>query len=141
MQKLEFSVDINATADKVWQVLFEKDNNGVWLAALDEGTTFEGTWAEGSIMKFLDDKNNGMYNLVEKYVLHRELKMKHLGWIVDGQLNPMNWENSYVRYLLVTNEDGTLIKGEINSLDEFVSFFESKYPKNFLNIKELAESV
>ena len=141
MQKLEFSVDINATADKVWQILFEKDNNGVWLAALDEGTTFEGTWAEGSIMKFLDDKNNGMYNLVEKNVLHSELKMKHLGWIVDGQLNPMNWENSYVKYLLVANENGTLLKGEINSLDEFVSFFESKYPKNFLNIKELAESV
>lgn len=141
MQKLEFSVQINADVDRVWQVLFEQDDNGLWPAALDEGTAFEGTWAEGSIVKFLDSKNNGMYNLVEKNILHNELRMKHLGWIMDGKLIPQNWGDSSVSYILISNENGTLLKGEINSLDEFVSFFEAKYPKNFTNIKELAETI
>lgn len=141
MQKLEFSVQINAPAEKVWQSLFEEDDNGNWLAAMDEGTTFEGTWADGSIMKFFDPKKNGMYNLVEKNVLHQELKMKHMGWIVDGELSPQDWEDSTISYILIPNKNGTLLKGEILALDEFVSFFESKYPPNFNRIKELAESV
>lgn len=139
MKLLEYTIQINATPEKVWEVLFTQDNYKKWASAMNEGTYFEGTWEEGTIMKFLDPKNNGMYNLVEKNIPNKQLSMKHLGWILEGELTPQNWEDSTLDYILEPNENGTLLIGKVNSLDEFVDFFNSKYPKNFENIKNLAE--
>lgn len=139
MKLLEYTIQINTTPEKVWDVLFTQDNYKKWASAMNEGTYFEGTWEEGTIMKFLDPKNNGMYNLVEKNIPNKQLSMKHLGWILEGELSPQDWEDSTLDYILEPNENGTLLIGKVNSLDEFVDFFNSKYPKNFENIKNLAE--
>ncbi|MBU4538078.1 MAG: SRPBCC domain-containing protein [Weeksellaceae bacterium] len=140
MKLLEFTKQINATPEKVWEVLFTQDGYKKWSSAMNEGTYFEGNWEEGSIMRFLDPKNNGMYNLVEKNVPNQVLKMKHLGWILDGELSPQGWEDSTIHYVLEPNENGTLLTAQVNSLDEFVDFFNTKYPQNFENIKKLSES-
>ena len=139
MKLLEYTIQINTTPEKVWDVLFTQDNYKKWASAMNEGTYFEGTWEEGTIMKFLDPKNNGMYNLVEKNIPNKQLSMKHLGWILEGELSPQGWEDSTVEYVLEPKDNGTLLIGKVNSLDEFVDFFNSKYPKNFENIKNLAE--
>ena len=140
MKILEFKTQISAPAEKVWKVLFTQHENRNWPSAVNEGTYFEGTWEEGSVMRFLDDENNGMYNSVEKNIPNKELTMKHLGWIYDGELSQQNWEDSTVTYLLESNENGTLLTGKINALDEFVDFFNSKYPSNFEKVKKLSES-
>lgn len=139
MKLLEFEIQINATPEKVWETLFTQDSYKKWSSAMNKGTYFEGNWEVGSVMKFLDPQNNGMYNLVTENIPHSKLGMKHLGWILEGELSPQNWEDSTVNYILEPNDKGTLLKGTVNSLDEFVEFFNSKYPQNFENIKKLAE--
>ena len=140
MKLLEFKTQINAPADKVWKVLFTQDENRNWPSAVNEGTYFEGNWEEGSVMRFLDDENNGMYNQIEKNIPNRELVMKHLGWIYDGELSPQDWEDSTVTYLLESNETSTLLIAKVNALDEFVDLFNAKYPSNFEKVKKLSES-
>jgi hypothetical protein len=54
-------------------------------------------------------------------------------------MSPQDWKDSTLEYILVPNENGTLLIGKVNSLDEFVDFFNTKYPQNFKNIKNLAE--
>lgn len=139
MKFLEFEIQINATPEKVWETLFTQDSYKKWASAMNEGTYFEGNWEVGSIMKFLDPQNNGMYNLVTENIRFKVLGMKHLGWILKGELSPQNWEYSTLNYILEPSENGTLLKGTVNSLDEFVEFFNSKYPQNFEHIKRLAE--
>ena len=139
MKFLEFEIQINATPEKVWETLFTQDSYKKWASAMNEGTYFEGNWEVGSIMKFLDPQNNGMYNLVTENIRFKVLGMKHLGWILKGELCPQNWEDSTLNYILEPSENGTLLKGTVNSLDEFVEFFNSKYPQNFEHIKRLAE--
>ena len=141
MKLLEYKIQINAPAEKVWEVLFSQNAEENWPSAINEGTYFEGTWEEGSIMRFLDAENNGMFNLIEKNIPKKELKMKHLGWIYDGELSPQDWQDATVTYLLESNENGTFLTAIVNSLEEFVDFFNSKYPPNFENIKKLSESL
>ena len=140
MKLLEFTTQISAPPEKVWNVLFTQDYYGKWSSARNPGTYFEGNWEEVSIMKFLDQKNNGMYNLVEINKENQLLRMKHLGWIIDGELSPQGWEDSTVTYILEPDDNGTLLKVEVNSLDEFVEFFNTKYPQNLELIKNLSES-
>ena len=139
MKFLEFEIQINATPEKVWETLLTQDSYKKWASAMNEGTYFEGNWEVGSIMKFLDPQNNGMYNLVTENIRFKVLGMKHLGWILKGELSPQNWEDSTLNYILEPSENGTLLKGTVNSLDEFVEFFNSKYPQIFEHIKRLAE--
>ena len=140
MKLLEFKTQINAPAEKIWKVLFTQDENRNWPSAVNEGTCVEGNWEEGSVMRFLDDENNGMYNQIEKNIPNRELVMKHLGWIYDGELSPQDWEDSTVTYLLESNKNGTLLIAKVIALDEFVDFFNAKYPSNFEKVKKLSES-
>ncbi|KIA83716.1 hypothetical protein OA84_09590 [Kaistella solincola] len=139
MKNLVFEQQINANREKVWEVLFTQDAYGKWSSAMNEGTYFEGDWSEASTMKFLDKSNNGMYNVVEKNNFPQQLSMKHLGWIMDGKPEPQDWEDSTVSYFLESNENGTLLTVKVNSLDEFVDFFRTKYPKNLELIKQLSE--
>lgn len=94
MKFLEFEIQINATPEKVWETLFTQDSYKKWASAMNEGTYFEGNWEVGSIMKFLDPQNNGMYNLVTENIRFKVLGMKHLGWILEAELSPQNWEDS-----------------------------------------------
>ena len=139
MKLLVFKIEIRSSPENVWKVLFTQDAQQKWLSALNEETYFIGNWEEGSVMKFLDQKNNGMYNLVLKNIPVKQIYIKHLGWILDGELSPQDWEDSTVTYLLEPSENGTLLKVQVNSLDEFVDFFNSKYPQNLEKVKELSE--
>lgn len=139
MKLLHYQIQIDAPAEKVWEVLFTQDSNKRWPSALNENTYFEGNWEQGSTMRFLDQENNGMYNLVVKNSHGIELAMKHLGWILDGELSPQDWEDSTVSYILESNGNGTMLHAKVNSLDEFVDFFNSKYPQNFEKVKMLSE--
>ncbi len=68
------------------------------------------------------------------------MKFQHLGWIIEGEEAPQNGQNSEETYLLEETENGTLLKIEVNALDEFADFFTSNYPKMIEKVKQLAES-
>ena len=130
MKVLNFKIEILASAEEVWQTIFTQKSEKIWPAALDEGTYFVGTWDENSVIKFLDQQNNGMFNLVVKNIPFQHLKMKHLGWILDGELSPQNWIDSTIIYNIEENKAATTLTVQVNALDEFVEFFNTKYPQN-----------
>ena len=141
MKNLQYDILIDACPEKVWNSVFGQDENKNWPGAIDEGTYFEGDWSENSIMRFLDSENNGMFNRIEICQPFEKLKMLQVGWILDGELSPQNWGDSTIIYLFEPKDNGTLLKCEVNSPDEFVDFFNSKYPANFQKIKRLAEHI
>ena len=138
---LQYTSSIRATPQQVWKAVFEQDENKNWPAALDEGTYFEGNWSQNSIMRFLDSENNGMYNRVEISKPFEKLKMLQMGWVLNGELSPQDWGDSTITYLFETIGEGTMLTCEINSPDEFVNFFEAKYPANLQKIKMLAVNI
>ena len=139
MPILNFEIEINATPEKVWNTLWQEESYKKWAGTLNEGSYYEGNFQQNSKIYFYDPERNGMYNLVEKNIPNREMAFKHLGWIMNGEEAPKNWENSGETYLLEETEKGTLLKIEVNALDEFVDFFNSKYPTMLATVKQLAE--
>ncbi|SHK80369.1 ATPase [Chryseobacterium polytrichastri] len=140
MEKLSFEIQINADPEKVWNVLWGEITYRQWTTAFTEGSFYEGTLEEGSIVKFFDPHNNGMYSRVEKNIAHKEMKFLHLGEIYDGVESPQNWGEATEAYILEENEDGTVLKGEIQTPAEFKEFFESKFPKALGIVKNLSEN-
>ena len=135
MKYLEYQTQINATPEKIWETLTKNEHYTQWT----NGNRFEGNWETGSEMKFFDPKNNGMYSEVVTNLPNQELKMKHLGWIYDGKLDPEDFGGSDVAYLLEPIENGTVLRGKVNSMDEFEDFYNSYFPNIFQKIKEISE--
>ena len=135
MKQLEFQTEINAAPEKVWETLVGDEQYTKWT----KGNRFEGNWEEGSVMKFFDPKNNGMFSEVVTNKPKEELKLKHLGWIYDGVLDAQDFGGSDVAYILEPIETGTFLKSKVNSMDEFVDFYNNYFPNIFQKIKEISE--
>lgn len=139
MPLLNFETEINATPEKVWDTLWQEESFIAWAPTLDS-SYYEGNFQQDSKIYFFGEDRNGMYSFVEKNIPEKEMKFQHLGWIIDGEESPQNWENSWETYLLEESPNGTQLKIEVNALDEFADFFSSNYPKMIQKVKELAES-
>lgn len=140
METLTFEVQIEATPEKVWSVLWNDISYRQWTTAFTEGSFYEGTLEEGTIVKFFDPNNNGMFSRVEKNVPNKEMKFLHLGEIYDGVEQPQDWGEATESYILEETESGTTLKGVIQTPEEFKGFFEEKFPTALGIIKNLAEN-
>lgn len=139
MPLLNFETEINATPEKVWDTLWQEEFFKAWAPTLNS-SYYEGNFQQDSKIYFFGEDRNGMYSFVEKNIPEKEMKFQHLGWIIDGEESPQNWENSWETYLLEESQNGTQLKIEVNALDGFAAFFSSTYPNMIQKVKELAES-
>ncbi|SDR03085.1 hypothetical protein SAMN05421664_3195 [Chryseobacterium soldanellicola] len=140
METLVYTIQINTSPERVWDVLWGEITYRQWTTAFTEGSFYQGTLEEGSTVKFLDPKNNGMYSRVEKNIPHKEMKFLHLGEIYDGVEAPQNWGEATESYILEEKDDGTELKAEIQTPAEFKEFFEDKFPKALGIVKNLSEN-
>lgn len=140
MKKLSFEIQISAPPEKVWSVLWDEISYRQWTTAFTEGSFYQGTLEEGSLVKFFDPNNNGMYSRVEKNIPIKEMKFLHLGEIYDGIEVPQQWGEATEAYILEENEEGTQLIIKIQTPEEFKEFFEEKFPKALGIIKNLSEN-
>ncbi len=109
MEKLFYQIQINATPDKIWGVLWNDVTYTQWTSVFAEGSFYKGTLEEGSIVKFFDPKNNGMYSRVEKNIPNKEIKFLPLvrfmtAWkkhkTGEKQLNLIYWRKQETEQFL-----------------------------------------
>ncbi|MDE5491131.1 ATPase [Elizabethkingia meningoseptica] len=139
MENLSYQIEISAAPEKVWSALWNDVTYRQWTSVFTEGSFYEGTLEEGSIVKFFDPHNDGMYSRVEVNNPNKEIKFLHIGEIHSGVEKPQNWGEATESYILEKTENGTLLKGEIQTPSEFKGFFEDKFPKALKIVKSLAE--
>lgn len=140
MEKLHFDIQINAEAEKVWSVLWDDFSFRQWTSAFTEGSFYQGNLKENEIIKFLDPQNNGMFSKIVALIPNQEIKFLHLGEIYNGVEAPQNWDEATERYILTEDENTTHLKVEIQTLEQFKSFFEEKFPDALSNVKHLSEN-
>ena len=69
MKKLQFSIEIKAPREKVWNTLWEDKTFRDWASIIDEGTYMVGEMKEGNEVQFISSVSGyGVTSMVEKYV-------------------------------------------------------------------------
>lgn len=144
MEKVTFTVNINAPKEKVWQTLWQDATYKNWTAVFSEGSRAESDWKEGSKIHFLNENNNGMYSVIDKCVANETMHFKHLGNIKNGEEQPQdetteNWSGAMENYSLTTSQDGTLLAVEMDVIAEYKDYFMEKFPLALDKVKELSE--
>ena len=144
MQTLRFTININANLQKVWKCLWEKENYKKWTSAFIEGSYYKtDSFSEGNKIHLLAPNGEGMFSLLEKIEEPNFLVFKHLGELKNFEeqvnVNP-NWTNAIESYRLLSAENGTLLKVEVDTLEEYVDFMNKLFPIALQKLKVLAES-
>ncbi len=143
MLTLNYSTSIQASREKVWEILWSDATYRKWTAPFMEGSYAESTWEEGAKISFLAPGKGGMFGIIEKKVPNTEMSFRHQGEIKDGKEEIKNWENATERYFLSDKDGGTQLDAVLTMDDEnkdFAKYFNEVFPKSLAIVKELAEN-
>jgi len=148
MDKLHFSIEINAPKEKVWNTMLNKDTYEAWTTAFAKGSHYVGDWDQGSKILFLapDEKGKlgGMVSRIKESRLHEFVSIEHLGVVSDGIEDTTSdavkpWAGSLENYTLKDNNGKTELIVEMDINEEFKEMFEGMWPNALQLLKEIAE--
>lgn len=143
MITLNYSTNIKAPREKVWEILWNDATYRQWTAAFMEGSYAESTWEEGAKISFLAPGKGGMFGIIQKKVPNTEMSFRHQGEIKDGREEIKHWENATERYFLSDNNGSTQLDVVLTMDDEnkdFGNYFNEVFPKSLAIVKELSEN-
>ena len=145
MEKMHFSIDIDAPRERVWRALWSDTSYPEWTSAFSPGSRAVSDWREGSKIQFLDGEGQGMESLIEKSVPNEFMSFKHLGIIQEGQVQPPDektreWSGNHENYTLRDRNGRTTLNVDLESPQEYKDMFNDKFPKALHRLKEIAES-
>ncbi len=146
IEKLHFSININATKEKVWKTLWGKESYKIWTLPFGEGSYYSGDLGPNARIHFLMPDGSGMYSDVVFFKENELLVFKHIGNVVNFQEQEINeetkhWTGAFEIYRLVEiNANTTELEVEVDVTDPHVEFMKKRFPKSLEVVKELSET-
>ena len=151
MKKLQFKTAINASAQKVYETMLGLTNKSTyeqWTAVFNPTSTYEGTWEKGSKMLFVGvDENGKKGGMVSEIVAHQAAQFVSIGHygMLDGETEITSgeevekWAGGHENYAYQGTNAITTVTVDLDTLEEYLDFFESTYPKALDKLKEISE--
>lgn len=149
MQKLHYSIVINATAAKVWNTMLADKTYRIWTEAFSPGSYYKGDWNKGSKILFLGPGEQGESGMVSRIKENRKyefVSIEHLGMVQNGLEDTSSeeakvWAGALENYTFTEKNGATelLIDLTGNIADEFVKMFEGMWPNALKTLKDLSE--
>ncbi len=140
MKKIEFKITIDASAAKVWDVLFGLKSYPKWTAVFAEGSQVKTDWKKGSKAIFHDGKGDGMIAVINENIPNQYMSIKHIGQIMDGKETLHDWGESLENYTLNEKDGKTDLLIDMDITEEWLDYFEKTWPKALDKVKEIAEN-
>lgn len=147
MQKLNFSIVINAPKEKVWNTMLDDKTYRIWTEAFAPGCYFKGSWDKGSKILFLapgEKGEGGMVSRIKENRLYEYISIEHLGVVENGKEDTSSdavkqWAGSLENYTFKNNDGKTELLVDMDINDEYKEMFEDMWPKALKNLKELTD--
>ncbi len=139
---LKYSININATKEKVWETLWNDSTYREWTAAFTSGSYAVSDWNEGSKIQFLSPNGSGMFSVIDKKIINQQMRFKHLGEIKNGNEEVKDWGEALENYNLTDTNGITQLDVELtmNANEQFESYFNNTFPNALALVKQIAEN-
>lgn len=144
MEKQTFNTTIDASPEKVWDILWTDENYRNWTSVFSEGSHAETDWKKGSKVLFLDGKGQGMVSTIADNKPNEYMSIRHLGMVNNGVEDTESdkvkeWAGAMENYTLKPVDGKTELTVDMDINDEYKDYFIGIWPKALQKIKELAE--
>ena len=142
MKKMQFSIEINATKQRVWDTLWQDETFREWASIIDPQTYMVGDLKEGHEIQFISSASGyGLTSLVEKLVAGEFLLLRHRADTQeDGKRErEKEWTGGEEIYSLEKKDGTTTLTVAFDVPPELEAEFKVTYPKALERVKVLAE--
>jgi uncharacterized protein YndB with AHSA1/START domain len=152
MQKLQFSIVINAPKEKVWKIMLGKDTYRKWADVFTPGSHYEGDWSKGSKIHFLtpDEKGkmSGSVFRVKENQPYKFVSIENIGIIQDGEEDTSSEEatiyaGALESYTFKETDDNTEVLVDLTPVmdipDDYKEMYQDMWHNALQKLKELAE--
>jgi len=144
MKTLVFQSMIRAPRALVWDLMLADASYRQWTAPFCEGSYYEGSFQQGSRMRFLSPSGDGMLAVIAENRRPDFLSIKHLGIIqngVDPADNDMpSWAPAYENYTFTDEGNGTQLVVTVEIPDDFEDYLIKTWPIALDCLRALCEA-
>lgn len=143
MKEMQFTIQINAPKEKVWQVLWQDETLRQWAGLVDPGTYMVGELKEGNEVQFISAENGyGVTSLVEKITPNEYVLFKHQADTQNtgAEERDKQWTGGDESYTLTEDNGVTTLNMAFDVPEELEDIMAESYPKALNKVKELAEA-
>ncbi len=145
LNRIRFETTIQAPADVVWHHITSLDSYRQWTAAFAEGSYFQGSWEEGSRIRFLATSGDGMVSEIVESRRNEFISIRHLGFIANGMEDTTSeavraWAPAYENYTLQPVQGGTRVVIDQDVPAEWAEHLGQAWPKALRLLAGLCET-
>lgn len=142
MKELQFSIQINASKERVWATLWDDVTFRDWANIIDEGTYMKGVMEEGNEIEFISSENGyGVTSLIEKLNPYEFVLLRHSADTEESgqQEREKEWTGGTESYALTEKNGVTTLIVKFDVPLELEEIFNIRFPRVMERIKTLAE--
>jgi uncharacterized protein YndB with AHSA1/START domain len=145
---LHFETLISSPVERVYETMLKEDTYKTWTSIFNAGSRYEGSWEKGSKIVFIGTDTNGetggMVSRIKENLRNKFISIEHLGIIKNGNeilsgSEVDGWTGALENYSFKAEGDNTLLSVNIDSNQEFKSYFSDTWPKALAKLKEICE--
>ena len=142
MQKQQFSIEIKAPRERVWNTLWGDKTFRDWANIIDEGMYMVGEMKEGNEVQFISSVSGyGVTSLVEKLVQNEFVSFRQMADTKNSgeREREKEWTGGTESYSLAENDGVTTLTVDIHVPPGQEETFKDRLPKALERVKILAE--
>ena len=142
----EFQIHIAASPREVWQHMLDPKDYTDWTTAFCEGSYFEGSWDQGSDIRFLSPQGGGMISRIAAHRPAEFLSIEHLGYISNDGVEDTqseqikSWAPAFENYHFIAQNGGTLLRIDQDVTEEYDEYMQTAWPKALERLKSICEA-
>jgi uncharacterized protein YndB with AHSA1/START domain len=144
IEKLVFKMPIHATAEKIWETLWDKETYKQWTEPFTIGSYYAGDIQTGNRIHFLTPEGHGMYSNVAFIKENNHVVFQHIGEMAGFEELPPNeqtlkWKGSCESYQLLSADNGMLLRVEVDTDATHLTAMNEIFPVALQRLKEICE--
>lgn len=142
MKEMQFSIEIHAIKEMVWDTLWQDETFRQWASVIDPETYMVGDLREGNEIQFISSENGyGVKSFVEKLVAGESLLLRHSADTQEygKQEREKEWTGGEESYTLAEKDGTTTLTVVFDVPLELEEYFKVNYPKALERVKVLTE--
>lgn len=154
MDTLHFTIDIKAPKQHVWDVMLGDETYRQWTTFFSPGSYYEGSWDQGSTIRFLGpaengEKPGGMVSKIAKNRPYEFISIEHQGLVGNGVDDTTSewaqaWSGATENYTFSETDGVTTLDIDLASKagavpEEMKQELAGMWPSALAKLKELAE--
>lgn len=149
MKKISFAIEVEAPVSLVYQTMIDDTFYREWTRAFNATSHYQGSWAKGSKILFIgideQGERGGMVSRIRENIANQFISIEHLGLLQGAEEITSGpeveaWAGALENYRFSGDKGTTQLTIEMDSNEEFESYFKETWPKALAKLKAICES-